>query len=617
MPEQIKGIHRTALWKAWKAIRKELKHSSLRDVVDHVEYDIDPDVWINRLLRRIREGNYEPETPTRFLLGKSKGFSRRMTLPAIPDLVLYRAIVDHLYKKMRRFEHRHVYFERGITPSGKRVAKPARSKAGMWDVISEDVGEYETVGKRTFRAWLAYDQYRKYLVFKKVHPFIVTTDITNFFDSILYSRVADSLHSISAPPRMVGLLFFLLERLSIRDAFNESPRIGLPVDEFGCSRKLAHLMLFPHDDRMTGQFGEEAFVRWMDDQNIGVPSYADGLRALASVGSSLARLHLTANAKKSEILSLSAARRHFHLDLNRLLDRAEVIDASTSSGRTFLGKSVMEIWRRGRKYEGMGNWDKILKRIYRFAAQAGRRFLRPRAKADLLRNVGLAERIADYMRCTGTVAEYIDFAESIWSDDRQVYADVNRVLIESFLRLEPSTAEAKRLRGVASNLLRREFRYPGASECMALGPLLLLRFGDRRSLPLLESQLGKRGGELPTASLRACAIVFAGYGSSEAKALRAVASKLLRNHLCEMVAMLDSIDKYSEVPARFFGRVEPGFDALARRAFVDMRGLVIARLVGLNSEKEVQLWLRQRRLSLLKTNLSNYDRRLLRRLWPA
>ena len=88
MSDRIVGIHRTSLWKAWKIVRKNLRNASVRDVIDFLEYDVDPDIWINRLLRQIREGNYEPNSPSRFTLAKSKGFSRVMTFPAIPDLVL-------------------------------------------------------------------------------------------------------------------------------------------------------------------------------------------------------------------------------------------------------------------------------------------------------------------------------------------------------------------------------------------------------------------------------------------------------------------------------------------------------------------------------------------------
>src|SRR5258706_11079249 len=101
MPGSIPYVSRTSLWTTWKAVRKELKNASVRDVVDFLEYDVNPDVWINRLLHHLRAGAYEPAPPRRFTLGKSKGFSRIMTLPAIPDLVLYRTLVDYFFRKVR------------------------------------------------------------------------------------------------------------------------------------------------------------------------------------------------------------------------------------------------------------------------------------------------------------------------------------------------------------------------------------------------------------------------------------------------------------------------------------------------------------------------------------
>jgi hypothetical protein len=70
----------------------------------------------------------------------------------------------------------------------------------------------------------------------------------------------------------------LLERLAIRADYSDSPGIGLPVDEFECSRTIANLVLFSHDRRIVGILGKDAYVRWMDDQLIGVKSRADGLR---------------------------------------------------------------------------------------------------------------------------------------------------------------------------------------------------------------------------------------------------------------------------------------------------------------------------------------------------
>ena len=228
-------------------------------------------------------------------------------------------------------------------------------------------------------------------------------------------------------PRMTGLLFFLLERLSIRQDYAGSHGISLPVDEFHCSRTLAHMVLFTYDDVIVKALGEEAYVRWMDDQVMGVPSRADGLKLLGLVGKALGRLHLTPNAKKSRILSLSEARRHFHLDLNHILDRAEIVLRSNlpaAAKRRKIRNLTQQAWARGRNYEGVGEFGKVLKRLYRLAGIAGARFLRRRALKDALSNPELAERVCDYMRTSGSDLEYLNFVDQLMAADEQVYANV-------------------------------------------------------------------------------------------------------------------------------------------------------------------------------------------------
>lgn len=146
-----------------------LRDSAARDVVDFLEYDIDPDVWIGRLIRQIESGSYEPRTPQRFSLAKSRGFSRTMTSPHIPDLTLYRAIADYLFGRMKRYQHKHVYFDRADL-SAQRAAKMESSKTDKMQEV-----EYSPLGRSRFPAWLHFNQYREQLILERVYPFIVTT----------------------------------------------------------------------------------------------------------------------------------------------------------------------------------------------------------------------------------------------------------------------------------------------------------------------------------------------------------------------------------------------------------------------------------------------------------
>jgi hypothetical protein len=607
---RIKGISKTSLWNSWKIIRKDIRNASIRDVIDFVDYDIDPNKWIMRLLQQISDDTYEPTTPLRFTLGKSNGFSRTITQPSIPDLVLYRTIVDAIYIRAFRREHAHVYFKREQLAKAQSAATQQAAQVLSW------TAQYRMTNYRSFYNWLKYAQYRKHLLLQRVHPYFVVTDVSNFFDSVLHSHVEEALRGLSLAPRMVGILFFLLERLSIRQDYSSSHAISLPVDQFDCSRTLAHLTLFRHDDLMADLVGEDSYVRWMDDQNFGVLSAAIGLRVLSQVGISLARLHLSPNTKKSKILTLAQARRHFQLDLNEMLDKADAAAklAKTRKHRSQISRQLKQIWSRARPHEDTGEFDKVLKRIYGLAGFTRLRFLRRRALKDVLANPSLIDRVSDYMRCSGTVAEYLAWAQTLMHKDEQIYPDINVALTESFLRLEASPAESREIRLLASSLLPGKSRTAGISECKSLAPLLLLRFGDKRSLPSLEKAFTADKTATPAGLLRSAAVVYSSFGDTEFATVRKASSRLLSNPLADVVRLVERIRKETDVPVRFKARLQLRYDAVARTKFVDMRALLTVKLLRLSRAKNVTKWVADWKSKSLSEPISDYDRRLIKRL---
>lgn len=614
--EAIRGVTKSTLWSAWKEVRRQLKRAPRRDVLDYLEYDIDPDVWIGRLLRRLAAGEYSPERPHRYTLAKSKGFDRVITVPGIPDVVLYRTIVDYLFHRARRNQCKHAYFCQATL---SKVVDEAESAAqgAMAVAKAQDSSPYTITSKGAFLVWLKFDQYRKLLIFDKVYPFIVVTDITNFFDSVLYGRIEESLYGLPVPPRLISLLFLLLESFSLREAFTPVQRIGLPVDPCDCSRVLAHMILFPHDERLVGLVGEDAYVRWMDDQNIGVKSRAEGLRVLGEVCDSLRRLHLTPNSGKSKILSLPDAKKHFHFVANGDLDSLEKLPHSTQRERRVLRKAVLQAWTRAKALEGVGEWQKVLKRFYRQAARAKSKFLVRRAANDIKEFPGLVDRVADYVRYVCSADEVVTFVAGLLGDPEQVYPDVNFQLIESLLKLSPDATTAKRLCKFATAILNDATSFPGAREAKALAPILILRYGDKRNLRVLATKLERESESLAADVTRALCAVVGGGGTSGFAIVRNCASRLLRNHLSEFVKLVGRIKRFDKVPGRFKSRVELGKDSITGSEFIDMRSLLAARILGLSNHAAVKAWLAATKTKLLASGISDFDRRLVARLWPT
>jgi hypothetical protein len=132
---------------------------------------------------------------------------------------------------------------------------------------------------------------------------------------------------------------------------------------------------------------------------------------------------------------------------------------------------------------------------------------------------------------------------------------VNRVIIESLRRLEPSSRDVTLLRQLGVKLLKRQLPIAGADDCAVIAPLLILRFGDRRSLPLLKRMLDNLDRVVAPAVVRSCAIAYSSFGLESYRAVRKSAGKLLRNHLSQTVRFLEEIRLYREVPDLYKARV--------------------------------------------------------------
>jgi len=609
MAERITGINRTSLWLAWKEVRAALREASIRDVVDFVDYDIEPDVWIKRLLRQVASGSYDPRAPLRFPLSKSRNFKRVLTFPDIPDVVLFRAIADFIHARARKQQQPHVYYRRADLSHATKAAHAAAQQ--KMDKLASD---YRFTSRHSFLNWLNYAQYRKYLILRKTYPLVVVSDITNFFNSVLHSEVSRAFRNLPVPGEMVGLLFFLLERLSIRATYCDSPGIGLPIDEFECSRTIANLILFPHDRRMVKLVGTQAYVRWMDDHVIGVNSEAQGLRVLAAMQDSLASSYLTPNAKKSLVLSLAEAKIHFHLDTNADLDTLEQKVAGRGHKRLSLVRELTRVWRVALQNEGKGQWEQIQSRIYKLAGVTKARFLRRRAISDLLENPTLAERISSYMRCSGSVAEYLRFVESVIAHRQQIHRDVPLLLLESLLRVETASYSARRILRIAEAALTEVLEGQRDELFAAPACLLILRFGARGDLLRLKPGFRDRRRALPPRLIRAAAIVYASSGRKEFTEVRRAAAALLLNPLGLMVRLVLRISKFSEVPDRYKVRLNTRWDSVKDRPYLDMRMLVSARLLALNRKKNVKQWLKTWAAKMKKERISTFDKRLLARL---
>ena len=353
----------------------------------------------------------------------------------------------------------------------------------------------------------------------------------------------------------------------------------------------------------------------MDEQTIGVESYAAAVKALGTCGLSLSKLHLTPNAGKTKILSLRELAVHFHLETNEDLDDFQDLLDESVNDRPGLGNRLRFLWREHRcGEENGGEWSKVLARFYLMAGVCRCDFLLDRATEDVLRHPTLARRVGDYFRVLRPAGEYLESLLSVCTDERQIHPDVSRVLVEGLLKVEPSREDALRLREFASELLAGGYRFIGWRECAAVAPLLILRFGDKRSRPRLRARMSQLGAYSDPAIGKAISVVYASYGETEYTEVMQAASTLSRNYLGEFVRMLERLRGREDVPDRFKIRTRPAYDAVAGQKRVDMRKLLVLRLLRLNRSEAVKAWLEQARCRILTEEISTFDQALVNRL---
>jgi len=352
----------------------------------------------------------------------------------------------------------------------------------------------------------------------------------------------------------------------------------------------------------------------MDDQAIGVNSYSQGLRSVAAIADSLAKLYLTANSKKTKILSLREAAIHFHLDANAAIDLLEKKIASRAASRKGLVRELGRVWRAAQKNRDKGEWEKIQKRVYRLAGSIKAKTLRKKAVRDIIKSPMLAEHVADYMRCSGSAVAYLKFVKAVLEHKEQIYEDVDLLLTESLLRLQLRGNRARSILNMAVKALddvrsmKRHFVF-AAPAC-----LLVVRFGDNRGKSRLRRYFEERLTPKPSQLVRASAIAYATYGKNEFATVRRAAAVLLTNPLALMVRMVRRLQKLDHVPVRFKSRLSIRRDPVTGRHYIDMRTLVALRLLALNKRKSVRVWLSDWIRQANRKKISSFDKKLLKGL---
>jgi hypothetical protein len=431
----------------WRKLKRLVRGTDARDPIDLLDWQSKIDINLKTICEELQQGNYHPAPPARHNLAKTKGAFRTITSPNLKDVLVFRLICEVIHQRALASKVKGAFFVRseGMHPLG-----PTHN-------IGE--GDYPS----SFEVWKRFSEYRSRTLLSGENEYLVITDISNFFDSISHDLLAEYLAPLGVHREMMGTLGRLLDALKPTTAHSKNPGIGIPVDQYDCSRTLAHVFLFEHDWRVAHAAGEENYVRWMDDQNIGVDSATHGRRIIHLMTESLASQRLTLNSGKTKILAAEEAIQHFQVEANvQLADFEqrwwpESQQFATPADLAGLRADFEETWARVvlLPEAGEGTWDKILKRAYRLALRARSPVLLDSASENLVGHPDLAERIFSYVGSFEEGQRLIPFFKSYVDAGESMHESVEMQFFDALMGTLPSATTVGVARAFCRSYLER------------------------------------------------------------------------------------------------------------------------------------------------------------------
>lgn len=358
--KELEGcLNLTSIKTAWtKKLGAQIRKQIIVDLIEFKDIDHGIEDIAHDICLEISSAQYYPNKPKHYLVEKSRGLCRQMTLAHPRDLIVLQCLSSALYKEIK-----------GSQPTKKAFFEPGDQKFNK-DKLLIDEGDYGSIA-----SWKRFQE--KIFEFSKERRFIVVTDVANFYDFINFSHmrnIVSSLCNVKEP--ILDFLIFILNEISWNPDFMPRNGIGLPQMELEAPRVLANAMLYELDKVAEDHsFGD--YVRFMDDIDVGVDSIHAAKCVVRDIDLALQSRQLRLNSSKTIILRTENgdAHRHFCIKENKFLDYCSILLSSKKPSNIEYAKKALtksyEIWtcrdEKGNIGDNsrffLGNGEKIFKRL--------------------------------------------------------------------------------------------------------------------------------------------------------------------------------------------------------------------------------------------------------------
>jgi hypothetical protein len=335
------------LWS--KKVKHQLRGTEIRDIFDHYDFNYSIKSRVESIRSEILDGAYRAQKPLVIKIEKKMGICRHLIVPQPADALVLQAVTQVVSFPILKAQ-----------PSKNSFYSRDR---GAMKLPHEVVDDYST---DWFSQWKKMQ--KTILGFSQAKKFIISTDITNYFDSIDIASLREVVLGYSKSEDksgvLVDLMFGLIEDLSWRPDYLPYKRHGLPTINLESVRLLGHSFLYEVDDVLKFKT-KENFTRWMDDITIGVDSREEAVLILGGISDVLKSSGLALNLAKTQLYTSSDYKYNFLIDQNRYLDTLKSIKVPSALGVKKFRKSFTKLLQ-DRKPQ---HWAKVAKRFITLHSQ--------------------------------------------------------------------------------------------------------------------------------------------------------------------------------------------------------------------------------------------------------
>lgn len=348
----------------WKnRVKLQIRKQILLDPIEYRDYQNEIDDLVTNVRNEIVSGSYNVRPPKRYLVEKSMGLCRMMTLVHPRDLLVLERLSKTIYSELKlKAPSKNAYFE----PDDGNFKKAFSN------------------GEHSYGSYLSWKKFQKAVFnFAKESEFIVVTDVANFYDFINFQHLRNVIASLAdVRESTLDLIIYVLNRLTWTPDYMPLTQVGMPQIETSATRVLANAMLYEVDN-LCESMSVSNYARFMDDIDAGVGSFVEAQTLVRDVDLTLQSRQLRLNSSKTKILTKKEAYSYFCIRQNLVLSRIEAISSKIGSKKfaARFAKSYYELWLKRDATGGPGkdscfqrsNGSKIHKWILRLIYDNGER----------------------------------------------------------------------------------------------------------------------------------------------------------------------------------------------------------------------------------------------------